>query len=107
MYLKAKYSVKELEKKNKPDRVVSSQTDPLRDGSILLLLLGKMNLNLEGFLGGLKNMDERDIDQQNATYHCLNGEFVSRNSPRVLKTAPGVGNHVLSTVYENGSSSLC
>eukprot|EP00958_Prasinococcus_capsulatus_P027947 scaffold6090_cov326-Prasinococcus_capsulatus_cf.AAC.3 len=40
-----------------PDCVASSQTDPLRDRSVLLLLLGQNALNLESLLGRLRSAD--------------------------------------------------
>ena len=39
---------------NIPDGVTGAEADPLREGAVLLLLLSKDLLDLEGLVGGLK-----------------------------------------------------
>lgn len=42
-----------------PDRVASTKAGPVRDGSVLVLLLGKRPLGAEGLLGRLSMGKER------------------------------------------------
>lgn len=47
------------ERAGAPDLVVRAQTDPVRNGAVLLLLLGQLHLNAEGLLGRLWSTIER------------------------------------------------
>ena len=45
-----------------PDLVVGAEADPLGDGAVLLLLLSKNALDLEGLLGRLQETSKRGGD---------------------------------------------
>jgi len=50
---------------NIPDGVTGAEADPLREGAVLLLLLSKDLLDLEGLVGGLKWENEHRRSNEN------------------------------------------